>query len=360
MDFATEAAQPSLHRAMRFEGTGSEYFRIWIVNLGLSIITLGIFSAWAKVRTRRYFLGNTVLDGHSFDYHAHPLRILLGRIIAVVLLAGYSLSVNFGGPKFVLAWMVVFLAALPWLVKTTFRFNARNTSYRNVRFQFDGSYGGAFQAYILWLFGAALSLFILTPFAHRARDYYHVNYHSFGGRRFNSEFNIGPLYAIYIATILLFLLGIGAAIALVVSGGLLNSFVGLKPGQHPQLPPGMIGLVFGALAIYLATIFLVGSFFRAKVFNLVINSTLLDGGLSLESTLPVLPLMWIVVSNLFLTVITVGLFYPFAMVRQTRFIVEHLAVTGSGNIDDVADSAAVNASAIGEEVGSFFDIDFGL
>ena len=35
---------------VRFVGTGSEYFRIWIVNLLLTIVTLGIYSAWAKVR----------------------------------------------------------------------------------------------------------------------------------------------------------------------------------------------------------------------------------------------------------------------------------------------------------------------
>jgi uncharacterized membrane protein YjgN (DUF898 family) len=360
MDFRTETAQPSLHRALRFTGTGGEYFRIWILNLALSIVTLGIFSAWAKVRSRRYFLGNTVLDGHSFDYHAAPLRILLGRIIALILLGGYSFGVHFGGPKFVLVWAVVFLAALPWLVKTTFRFNARNTSYRNVRFQFAGTYGGAFQAYVLWLIGSALSLFTLTPFAHRARDYYHVNNHSFGGRRFQCEFGAGPLYVIYILTTLLFFLGIGAAVALAASSGMLNVFAGLKPGQHPQLPPNMIGVIFGALAIYVVTLFLAASFFRAKVFNLVINNTALEGGLTLESTLPVLPLMWILLSNAVLTLITIGIFYPFAKVRQTRFIVENLAVTGSGTIDDVTDSGAIAAGAIGEEIGGFFDIDVGL
>ncbi|MED5348372.1 MAG: DUF898 family protein, partial [Pseudomonadota bacterium] len=41
----------------QFHGEGGEFFRIWIVNLVLSIVTLGIYSAWAKVRTKRYFYG---------------------------------------------------------------------------------------------------------------------------------------------------------------------------------------------------------------------------------------------------------------------------------------------------------------
>ncbi len=45
-------------RTLRFEftGDGREYFRIWIVNVSLTVITLGIYSAWAKVRRMRYFL----------------------------------------------------------------------------------------------------------------------------------------------------------------------------------------------------------------------------------------------------------------------------------------------------------------
>ncbi len=59
--------------ALEFHGTGGEYFRIWIVNIFLTIVTLGIYSAWAKVRTQRYFASITRLDGASFAYLAKPL-----------------------------------------------------------------------------------------------------------------------------------------------------------------------------------------------------------------------------------------------------------------------------------------------
>ena len=41
---------------VEFHGSGSEYFKIWIVNVFLTIITVYVFSAWAKVRTKRYFM----------------------------------------------------------------------------------------------------------------------------------------------------------------------------------------------------------------------------------------------------------------------------------------------------------------
>ena len=51
-----------------FTGEGAEYFRIWVVNLLLTLLTLGVYSAWAKVRKQRWFWQHTRLDGHVFDF----------------------------------------------------------------------------------------------------------------------------------------------------------------------------------------------------------------------------------------------------------------------------------------------------
>jgi uncharacterized membrane protein YjgN (DUF898 family) len=70
---------------VQFHGSAGEYFKIWIVNLALTILTLGIYSAWAKVRSSRYFLGNTELAGYRFGYVADPFYILKGRLLLVGL-----------------------------------------------------------------------------------------------------------------------------------------------------------------------------------------------------------------------------------------------------------------------------------
>lgn len=354
-------AQPASgrHHDFEFRGSGGEYFKIWIVNLALSIITLGIFSAWAKVRTRRYFLGNTFLAGHSFDYHGQPLRILLGRVIALALLGGYSLSVNLGGPKFIFVWLLVFAVAVPWLVKASFRFNARNTSYRNVRFHFDGTYGGAFKAFVLWYFGMVFSLFTLAPFAHRARDYYHINNHSYGGRKFTCAFPIGPLYGIYLLSILFFFVGITALAIAAGMTGVFTALAGMATTKS-ALPPILIPIFIMFAVGYLVIVLLISAYFRTRTFNLVLSNTGIDGGLQMQADLPVPGMTWILFSNIFLTLITIGFFYPFAMVRQTRFIAQHMAVEGDASLDDVVETATTAPGAIGEEVASFFDIDFGL
>ena len=121
-----------------FTGTTREYFGIWIVNVLLTIVTLGVYSAWAKVRRQRYFYGNTWLAGASFDYHARPVRILIGRLIVLGVLVAYNLALQFqpilGG---LIAVALIFAA--PWFVMRGLRFSARVTSYRNIRFDFTGN-----------------------------------------------------------------------------------------------------------------------------------------------------------------------------------------------------------------------------
>ena len=79
-----------------FTGRAGEYFKIWIVNILLTFLTLGIYSAWAKVRTRRYFYGNTFLQDSSFEYLADPLKILKGRLIVFGFFVLYAIATRIG------------------------------------------------------------------------------------------------------------------------------------------------------------------------------------------------------------------------------------------------------------------------
>lgn len=51
MDSTTQRHGIAAYR-LRFSGSGGEYFRVWIVNLLLSIVTLGLYTPWARRRTR--------------------------------------------------------------------------------------------------------------------------------------------------------------------------------------------------------------------------------------------------------------------------------------------------------------------
>ncbi|EXJ09667.1 Inner membrane protein yjgN [Nitrincola nitratireducens] len=104
-----------IHLNFQFRGKGGEYFRIWIVNILLTILTLGIYSAWAKVRNHRYFYGNTHLNDHSFEYLASPITILKGRLVAVALLIIYILADQFF-PLLSIALYIALIVSMPWLI----------------------------------------------------------------------------------------------------------------------------------------------------------------------------------------------------------------------------------------------------
>ncbi len=69
---------------------------------------------------------------------------------------------------------------------------------------------------------------------------------------------------------------------------------------------------------------------------------------------------WILISNALLTLLTLGLMYPWARVRRARYMAECITVIGPADIDAFQSLPVPSGNAIGEEVASFFDIDFGL
>jgi uncharacterized membrane protein YjgN (DUF898 family) len=349
---APGAPAASLRYGLRFEGSGSEYFKIWIVNLALTIVTLGVFSAWAKVRSRRYFYGNTFLLGHSFDYHGLPLRILLGRAIAVTLLLAYSLSIRLA-PASALFWIPLFFFAMPWLVRSSLRFNARNTSYRNIRFDFVGTYGEAMKAFVLWWLLACFTLFTTLPLAHRARDYYSINNRRFGGKSFAVEIPGRKIYGVY-GMALLFI--IGAIILAGIVMAMIFAATGLKAGNRTGL--ALVTLV--SIAVYMAVFLLVSVYVSTRTFNLALNHTKLNDSIQFESTLSPWRMIWIAYSNLVLVLLSVGLLYPWARIRSTRYTAAHIAIIGTPNMDDFTGTLTGSQGVIGEEVASFFDLDLGL
>ena len=213
-----------------FRGSGREYFRIWIVNLLLTIVTLGIYSAWAKVRRLRYFYGNTYLDGHPFEFHGRPLAILKGRLVvfAAYLLFVFSAQLN---PGIALILIPVAIFGVPWIIMKSRLFQTRMSSYRNIRFNFHGTYGGALGAFIGWYLLAIISLGILYPAWVRKRVEYSLDNAAYGTQKWSFLTGNGRFYTFCLIT---FGLGIAAYIVFIFM------FMGLFKGLEaaPAYGPG--------------------------------------------------------------------------------------------------------------------------
>jgi uncharacterized membrane protein YjgN (DUF898 family) len=315
-----------------FNGNGKEYFRIWVVNVFLTIITLGIYSAWAKVRTKRYFYGNTSLDGSSFEYLGDPIKILKGRLIAFFFLAIFVLSEHI---SLTLKGIVLLLLmiATPWVVSRALRFRNYNSAWRGIRFGFEGGVIGAAISYLWW---PAISIIgVVYPFLLRSQTQYVIGNSNFGGVKMENSTTIGEFYKIF-----------WHMFAIIVIGGFITAILA---GFVPS-----VGLPFIA-AIYFSVFIL----YRVKVTNLKYGNTTI-GPHSVMAQYELKSYAWLVLTNMLGIILTLGFFYPFAKVRTAHYAADHIGLIVRGDLDKFVSDQRDAVSAVGEGVGDLFDFDIGF
>ena len=147
-----------------FTGSGSEYFRIWIVNLLLTLVTFGLYFPWAKVRRLRYFYGNTLVAGEPLGFHGNAFKMFKGFVIVAAFFTLYSAAGKVSPTAGFVAFLVI-AALWPLLFKSSMQFRMANTSWRGLRFGFSGSVRDAYAACLpLFVPGfLILGVFLLAP-----------------------------------------------------------------------------------------------------------------------------------------------------------------------------------------------------
>ncbi len=353
------AASETWHR-LSFTGSGKEYFGIWIVNILLTIITVGIYSAWAKVRRNRYFYGNTVLLGRAFEYHAKGMQIFIGRIIVFAYLIIYNVLLTVV-PLVGIAMAVLFLFFIPWLVMRGLRFSARVTSYRNVRFNFVGGVGGAFLAFLVGPISAALTLGILTPLASRWMYRYIGNNMRYGTKAFTTDPGLGAIYKNWFLSALIILLGLLIiGYLLFINMSVIFTIIDKPQAIPPELHAALITMGVIGYLVVLLSFGIAALVYRAGVRNVAWSSSVFDGVHPLKSDLSRTGYVWVTFSNVVVTLLTLGLMRPWAAVRMARYVNTHTAVRFSGDVGEVFAVAEKDGSAVGAEFMSYEGFDFGF
>lgn len=333
-----------------FAGSSSEYARIWIVNLLLTIVTLGIYSAWAKVRRLRYFYGNTLLQGHGFDYHASPVRILMGRLIVLGSLWAVNMLTQFN-PLFLLLFLP-WIAALPWFINQSMAFNAQMTSYRNIRFSFHGAYFAGLGAFVLMPLLALASVGLLAPVSSAFRANYVGSRLRFGTAWFDTDMPLGRLYG-NLGVVTVFL--VAAIVLTFCSLFIVSSQI---TGVDSDDKGAALAVIF-IIATYLSFT-LIFYAYRAGVRNIAFGSTTLEGGHRLFSTLSRRRYLWIMVSNALMVLCTLGLLWPVASVRHWRYLAESTQFLAAGSLDGFVGRESRNSSVAAAEYLDLGGFDFGL
>ncbi|MFT5446896.1 MAG: uncharacterized membrane protein YjgN (DUF898 family) [Gammaproteobacteria bacterium] len=355
--------------ALEFHGTGSEYFRIWIVNISLTILTLGIYSAWAKVRKMQYFYGNSQLAGGTFEFTANPINILKGRVLVFGLFIAYQLASVFQ-PVLALVLAVIFIPFIPWVIIKAISFNLRYSSYRGLHFHFDGQYWEAFRVYVLLTLAIPLSLGFAYPWVAWRRKQFFVDNTRYGTSSFGFSGAIGHFYTVYVVGWLI-MSGIALAVALLIAAAaFVGPMLGLDPkdmmnidGEVNEQVLATIGVVVGIVAygFFILAFLAINTGILALIANHVWQRTTIAGSLEFNLDLNAWKIVGIQITNILAIIFSVGLAIPWTTVRMVRYKASRFTmIAAPSTLESFIASERDSISATGTELGDAMDLNLGI
>ncbi|MCB1973894.1 MAG: DUF898 family protein, partial [Burkholderiaceae bacterium] len=131
------ASQPIDEHPLEFTGSGGEYFRVWIVNVLLSVITLGFYTPWARRRTAQYFYSHTLVADSPLEFTAPQGKMVKGFVLLVLITLAYNIAANTGQDTAVGLFLLAGAALAPFIWASAMRFRLGATRWRGLRLQFS-------------------------------------------------------------------------------------------------------------------------------------------------------------------------------------------------------------------------------
>lgn len=309
-------------RQLHFSGKGSKLFSIYLVNMILTVLTLGLYYPWAKVALMKYMYEETELEGSRFMFHGTGKEIFRGFIKAVVILGGLYLMLYLmatsGDPILPVAGLLLFYAVLlvliPLAIHGSVKYRMSRTSWRGIHFGYRGNRNELLKKFI----GDAL-LTVITFGIYSFWMTVNLRRYVLGNIRFgNVEFRYTGRGSDYFAV---FLKGYFLTV-----------------------------ITFGIYFFW----------FAKDMFNFWINNIHLVQGTrhaKLRSTATGGAYFALIVPNVLLIIFTLGLGTPWAMIRTMNFIFDNVVIDGELDTDRIEQTEGAFKDATGVEVADMLDLD---
>lgn len=354
---AGSRAQVQRYSALQFTGGVGAYYGIVIVNMLLSLLTLGLWGPWAKVRTIRFFYGNTEFLEEGFEFLATGKQLFIGRLIAFIALValGFFELVPVIGP--VLS-VLLFTLAVPFVLNRSLGFKARYLTWRDVRFDWHGTFGKAFVIFMIYPLLSVLTLGLLQPIAARALRQHYVDNHAFGAAPFQADLPLGAFYLALIKGLVFFLVmgalivspAVFAAYSMLLNTGLFDvtsteEFY-LLLALLDETQQAIISLPFFA---FFFVAYMTSGYYFALVRHIMVAHASLAGGIRMRSSLSSFRFAYILFTNLILNIVTLGFAHPYTVIRRYRYLTETIEVRPIADMRGFIDHQKKSGFSIFEE-----------
>jgi uncharacterized membrane protein YjgN (DUF898 family) len=343
MDQGNDAAP---RQALHYDGRVGQLYGIFVINLLLTIITIGIYRFWAITRWRRYFWSHMAFQGERFEYTGRGLELFLGFLMAIGILIGLGIAtailvavLRLIHPVLAVVPIVaVYVSILILAFAARFsaqRYRLSRTLWRGIRGGMTGSalaYGVRSLLYTLLL---PFTLFQLVPWMQIRLAEQRINASRLGSAAFSFQGRARSVYlpfvATFIGTLLLFVV-----IAAVVWGTVapwVAPFIG--DSNNPRLAMAMqraVPVIIIGIIVFGIGSALIGCWYSALFVRHIIGNTKFDT-LPLRSTVTGRALLWLFVGNGLIALFTLGLGLPFVLHRSMRFVARNLLIAGTLDVE---------------------------
>ena len=355
------------------DGRFGELFVLFIINILLGIVTLGIYRFWGKTRIRKYIWSRSSFRAERFEYSGTGLELFLGFLFAFVIFGppfiGFYAWLYFDpppndprDPEFLARMGLIYLVGLGLVILAfyfihvatyaAYRYRLSRTIWRGIR----GSVSGSAWTYGFLGFGLSalngITLFWTKPWADTLQLKYRLNRTTIGTAPLVCKIEAGPLYGPFAAAWLITM--VATILAIVGIAGLMFGFqdVFRRPAEQPPLSFLILFALLYLLipVVWLATI----NFYRAALIRRTAATSRLSG-LAFRFEVGGWALLWFNFANFLLVLLTVGLLLPLVILRYARFVAYYLRIEGDLDYASLRQSQD-RGPRYGEGIAEFFGL----
>lgn len=402
MDSRTQRHGIAAYR-LRFSGTGGEYFRVWIVNVLLSIVTLGLYTPWARRRTARWFYDHTLIASSPLEFTAPLRKMVVSFILFALLYIAYKIAAETGQETMVLFFIVTAAALAPYFWGSAMRFRLASTRWRGLQLHFAAGWKDVYLASwpifvmaAIWIgivfgvealqapdpmapatptrprggpalpnFGAPewglIALGVLLSLLCIIRVEF--NYKSLLVLRAGIGKQRGrwkPVYSDFVriwgATVAVLLAGI--ALILALGAGALYTLQALFSSTRG---PAMFALILVTVLVVFLALLLVSAparaYREARMFRLIWSNVGLSQIARFKCDLKHWPFVRLRIKNLLLTLLTLGFYRPFALVSEYRMKADSVTLHIKGGLDQLVGDLVKQQEGLGDALADAVGLD---